>query len=129
MLREMCRMLRILSVIHLHWQKGKGNRCTNHRFCRCSLYGRECQDLNPDKKVLMPDMNADCPMAHMAVVSNIRKMREEIDDLAVVCYVNSTAELKTLSDVCVTSSNAVKIVKNLPQRIFILSRINIWHLL
>lgn len=85
-------------------------------FAGVRFMGESAKILNPDKKVLMPDMNADCPMAHMAVVSNIRKMREEVDDLAVVCYVNSTAELKTLSDVCVTSSNAVKIVKNLPQK-------------
>lgn len=85
-------------------------------FAGVRFMGESAKILNPDKKVLMPDMNADCPMAHMAVVSNILKMREEVDDLAVVCYVNSTAELKTLSDVCVTSSNAVKIVKNLPQK-------------
>lgn len=85
-------------------------------FAGVRFMGESAKILNPDKKVLMPDMNADCPMAHMAVVSNIRKMREEVDDLAVVCYVNSTSELKTLSDVCVTSSNAVKIVKNLPQK-------------
>ena len=85
-------------------------------FAGVRFMGESAKILNPDKKVLMPDMNADCPMAHMAAVSNIRKMRKEVDDLAVVCYVNSTAELKTLSDVCVTSSNAVKIVKNLPQK-------------
>ena len=52
----------------------------------------------------------------MVDVEKIEEMRKKYDDLAVVCYVNSTAELKTLSDVCVTSSNAVKIVKNLPQK-------------
>lgn len=85
-------------------------------FAGVRFMGESAKILNPDKKVLMPDLNADCPMAHMAAVSNIRKMRQEIEDLAVVCYVNSTAELKTLSDVCVTSSNAVKIVKELPQK-------------
>lgn len=85
-------------------------------FAGVRFMGESAKILNPDKKVLMPDLNADCPMAHMAAVSDIRKMRQEIEDLAVVCYVNSTAELKTLSDVCVTSSNAVKIVKELPQK-------------
>lgn len=75
--------------------------------------------LNPDKKVLIPDMSADCPMAHMAAVSKIKKMKEEYEDLAVVCYVNSTAALKAVSDVCVTSSNAVDIVRSLKnQNIF-----------
>jgi len=64
----------------------------------------------------MPEPGADCPMAHMATKEEILKMREQYDDLAVVCYINSTAELKTYSDVCVTSSNAVKIVKNLPNK-------------
>ena len=64
----------------------------------------------------MPDANADCPMAHMAAKEKIESMRKQYDDLAVVCYINSTAELKCLSDVCVTSSNAVKIVKSLPNK-------------
>ena len=72
--------------------------------------------LNPNKKVLLPDMHADCPMAHMATLAKIQKMREEYEDLAVVCYVNSTARLKSASDVCVTSSNAVDIVRNLKNK-------------
>ena len=64
----------------------------------------------------MPDTTADCPMAHMADVHKIEKMREEYEDLAVVCYINSSAALKTYSDVCVTSSNAVEIVKKLPNK-------------
>lgn len=72
--------------------------------------------LNPGKKVLLPDCTADCAMAHMASVEKVKEMRENYEDLAVVCYINSTAELKTVSDVCVTSSNAVKIVKALPNK-------------
>ena len=78
--------------------------------------GESAKILNPEKTVLMPDMNADCPMAHMAAVERIEQVRKEYDDLAVVCYINSTAELKTHSDVCVTSSNAMKIVKSLPNK-------------
>lgn len=85
-------------------------------FCGVKFMGESAKILNPDKKVLMPDMSSDCPMAHMATAENILKMREEYDDLAVVCYINSTAELKCLSDVCVTSSNAVKIVKDLENK-------------
>ena len=63
--------------------------------------GESAKILNPKKRVFMPDMNADCPMAHMADKDEILALREKYDDLAVVCYINSTAELKKYSDVCV----------------------------
>ena len=85
-------------------------------FCGVAFMGESAKILNPNKKVLMPDVSADCPMAHMVTEGRIKKLREEYDDLAVVCYINSTAELKCQSDVCVTSSNAVKIVKALPNK-------------
>ena len=95
-------------------------------FCGVSFMGESAKMLNPEKTVLMPDMTADCPMAHMAQVAKIKKLREKYEDLAVVCYINSTAELKSYSDVCVTSSNAVKIVKNLPnQNIFFIPDVNL----
>lgn len=88
-------------------------------FCGVSFMGESAAILNPGKKVLMPDMQADCAMAHMVDLAVIDKMRQTYEDLAVVCYINSTAEIKTHCDVCVTSANAVKIVKNLPnQNIF-----------
>ena len=85
-------------------------------FCGVSFMGESAKILNRDKKVLMPDLTADCPMAHMVEPGKIREMREKHEDLAVVCYINSTAELKCQSDVCVTSSNAVKIVRSLPNK-------------
>lgn len=85
-------------------------------FCGVSFMGESAKILNSEKNVRMPDMSADCPMAHMADEARIQAMREKYEDLAVVCYINSTAELKKWSDVCVTSSNAVKIVKALPNR-------------
>ena len=85
-------------------------------FCGVAFMGESAKILNPNKKVLMPDLSADCPMAHMVAEGRIKELREKYDDLAVVCYINSTAELKCKSDVCVTSSNAVKIVKNLPNK-------------
>lgn len=88
-------------------------------FCGVEFMGESAKILNPDKTVLLPDLSADCAMAHMADVDTIQKMRDTYEDLAVVCYINSTAELKRHSDVCVTSANAVKIVKALPnKRIF-----------
>jgi len=85
-------------------------------FCGVQFMGESAKILNPDKKVLMPDLAADCPMAHMVASGIIEEMRAKYDDLAVVCYINSTAELKCKSDVCVTSSNAVKIVRALPNK-------------
>jgi len=97
-------------------------------FCGVSFMGESAKILNPKKTVLMPDITADCPMAHMADAATIQKMREEYEDLAVVCYINSTAELKQHSDVCVTSSNAVKIVRELPNKnIFFIPDRNLAH--
>ena len=97
-------------------------------FCGVSFMGESAKVLNPEKTVLMPDMHADCAMAHMADADTIQKMRDTYEDLAVVCYINSTAELKTHSDVCVTSANAVKIVKELPNKnIFFIPDRNLAH--
>jgi len=85
-------------------------------FCGVTFMGESAKLLSPEKTVLMPDMAADCPMAHMVKKEDVDKARAEYGDLAVVCYINSTLEIKSWSDVCVTSSNAVKIVKNLPNK-------------
>jgi len=85
-------------------------------FCGVSFMGESAKILCPDNKVLMPDLTADCPMAHMVKDGKIAEMREKYEDLAVVCYINSTAALKCQSDVCVTSSNAVQIVRALPNK-------------
>ncbi len=78
--------------------------------------GESAKLLNPEKVVLLPEPKADCPMAHMVAKETIDDARARYgDDLAVVCYVNSTAQMKTWSDVCVTSSNAVKICREIPQ--------------
>ncbi|MGN8921137.1 quinolinate synthase NadA [Lachnospiraceae bacterium HCP28S3_F9] len=97
-------------------------------FCGVEFMGESAKALNPQKTVLMPDLSADCPMAHMADPEIIQKMRHTYEDLAVVCYINSTAELKKYSDVCVTSANAVKIVKALPNKnIFFIPDRNLAH--
>jgi len=97
-------------------------------LCGVRFMGESAKVLNPDKKVLLPSGEADCPMAHMATVDKIRQVRAECPDVAVVCYVNSTAELKAASDVCVTSSNALTICKKLPnQDIFFIPDQNLAH--
>ena len=85
-------------------------------LCGVKFMGESAKILNPDKKVLLPAKDADCPMAHMASVERIQEIRDTYEDVAVVCYVNSTAELKSVSDVCVTSANAEKIVRALPNK-------------
>lgn len=85
-------------------------------FCGVSFMGESAKILNPEKKVLVPDLSADCPMAHMVAPGKIEQLKREYEDLAVVCYINSTAALKCQSDVCVTSSNAVNIVRSLPNK-------------
>ena len=85
-------------------------------LCGVEFMGESAKLLNPTKTVLLPEVAADCPMAHMVKRETVDAARAEFGDaLAVVCYVNSTVEIKSWSDVCVTSSNAVKIVSELPQ--------------
>lgn len=97
-------------------------------LCGVAFMGESAKVLNPDKKVLLPAIDADCPMAHMATIEKIEEIRAQYEDVAVVCYVNSTAELKAVSDVCVTSANALKIVKALPNKhIFFIPDQNLAH--
>lgn len=97
-------------------------------LCGVSFMGESAKILNPDKTVLLPDESADCPMAHMASLEQIEEVRRQYEDTAVVCYVNSTAELKAHSDVCVTSANALKIVAALPNKnIFFIPDQNLAH--
>ncbi len=85
-------------------------------FCGVRFMGESAKILNPQKTVIMASAAADCPMAHMADTDKIEEMRRRYNDLAVVCYINSTAEIKAHSDVCVTSSNAVQVIRALPQK-------------
>lgn len=85
-------------------------------FCGVRFMGESAKILNPCSRVLLPAEDADCPMAHMATKEQIRSLRETVEDLAVVCYINSDVSLKAESDVCVTSSNAFRIVESLPNK-------------
>ena len=97
-------------------------------FAGVNFMADSAKVLNPNKKVILPDITADCPMAHMVTTAQIKKVREMYDDVAVVCYINSTLELKAESDVCVTSANAVKVVRALPNKnIFFIPDKNLAH--
>lgn len=83
--------------------------------CGVRFMAESAKLLNPVKMVLLPAPDAGCPMADMAGPEDVALLRERYPDAAVVCYVNSTAAVKAVSDVCCTSSSAVRIVKALPQ--------------
>ena len=71
--------------------------------------------LCPEKRVLLPEADAGCPMAEVLDREMLSQLKERYPDHAVVAYINTTAELKTLCDVCVTSSSAPKIIKRMPE--------------
>ncbi len=70
--------------------------------------------LCPEKTVLVPDLNAGCPMANMVAPRELAERKNEHPDAAVVCYVNSSAAIKAMSNICCTSANAVKVVASIP---------------
>lgn len=86
-------------------------------MCGVRFMAETAKLLSPDKTVYLANPDAGCPMAEQFSKEYIAKLREdEYKDYAVVAYINTTTDLKTVCDVCVTSSSAVKIVKNMPEK-------------
>ena len=82
-------------------------------FCGVMFMAESAKILSPGKTVLLPNIEAGCTMAEMINGEDVRELKKEHPKAKVVCYINSTAEVKAESDVCCTSSNALKIINNL----------------
>jgi quinolinate synthase len=82
-------------------------------FCGVHFMAETAAIICPDKKVIVPDVNAGCPMADMITAEKLKGVKAEHPGVPVVCYVNSSAEVKAGSDVCCTSANAVKVCSSI----------------
>ncbi|MBN2168764.1 MAG: quinolinate synthase NadA [Actinobacteria bacterium] len=78
-------------------------------FCGVYFMAETAYMLSPEKKVILPDLDAGCPLADMVEAEDVLELRSKYPDAEVVCYVNSSAEVKAVSDYCCTSSNAVEV--------------------
>jgi len=85
-------------------------------FCGVKFMAETAKILSPKKTVLLPRLDAGCPMADMITVDDLRDLKARHPDARVVTYVNSSAEIKAESDVCCTSANAVEVVRNVEGR-------------
>jgi len=84
-------------------------------FCGVKFMAETAAILSPQKIVLLPDKFAGCPLANMITARQVLTLKKQYPDALVVCYVNSSAEVKAESDYCCTSSNAVEVVNSLPK--------------
>ncbi len=85
-------------------------------FCGVGFMAETAKILSPDKAVLLPVMDAGCPMADMIEPEDVLALKKEYPQAVVVCYVNSSAAVKAVSDYCCTSSNSINLVRNIPEK-------------
>jgi quinolinate synthase len=85
-------------------------------FCGVDFMAESAKILNPDKTVVIPDKSAQCPMANMVDIKKLEKLIQKHSEAAVVAYINTTAEIKSISDICCTSSNGQKVVRSLKEK-------------
>jgi len=97
-------------------KKAKKTDAENIIFCGVDFMAESAKILNPNKTVIIPDKNAHCPMAAMVKKEDLIKIKNKNPDAKVVAYINTTADIKAISDICCTSSNGVKVVKSLSSK-------------
>lgn len=85
-------------------------------FCGVRFMAESAKILSPEKTVLLPESGAGCPMADSIRPEDVRRLKSEHPGAVVVCYINTTAEVKAECDICCTSSNAIKIVKSIREK-------------
>lgn len=85
-------------------------------FCGVDFMAESAKILNPDKKVLLPVLQAKCPMAGQVSAEGLKELKKKHPEAATVCYINTSAETKAICDICCTSANAVKVVNSLPNK-------------
>ena len=85
-------------------------------FCGVHFMAESAKLLSPQKTVLLPEPDAGCPMADMVTAEALREEKKKYPNAAVVCYINSSAEVKAESDICCTSSNAIQVVKSMKEK-------------
>ena len=85
-------------------------------FCGVKFMAETAKILSPSKMVLLPNLDAGCSLADMATVEKLVEVKNQHPDAAVVSYVNTTADVKAISDVCCTSANAIEVVNSLPNK-------------
>jgi quinolinate synthase len=109
-------------------RKARDTRADVIVFCGVWFMAETAKIISPEKTVLLPEPDAGCPMADMVTPEDVELLRKEHPGAAVVCYVNSSAEVKAVSDICCTSSNAIRVVGSLKEKeiIFVPDR-NLGH--
>ncbi|HLG24214.1 MAG TPA: quinolinate synthase NadA [Candidatus Nanoarchaeia archaeon] len=85
-------------------------------FCGVKFMAETAKILSPNKTVLLPNLDAGCSLADMATVERLSEVKAKYPDAAVVSYVNTSAEIKAMSDICCTSANAIEVVNSLPNK-------------
>lgn len=103
----------ISAAIPFACAESRANGCGDDRFCGVHFMGESAKILAPNKTVLIPDERAGCPMADMVNVDGLRKLKAQHPNAKVVTYINSSADVKAETDICCTSSNAVKVIQSL----------------
>lgn len=96
--------------------KAAQSSCRTVLMCGVRFMAETVKILAPEKVVILSHSQADCPMARQLDVDMVRQLKDKYPDYKVAAYINTTAELKTVCDVCVTSSSAVKIIENMEEQ-------------